>query len=284
MSSTGLVGGSGSAGGDGVQSNQLQLVAVDGTQVLGIVHSSLNNGHIAAQVNGSGRGQVSALGSVAGLRNSTGLQFRHGLAHSEIAQSSNLGIPLSDGATPGNHAVVFALLVLGIDDGSQIGGDHAVGAKVDGSGNAVDLAGTDDTVIVHGNSSNGNVVCSGAGCLSSSGNAVRDLGGNSQAGLQSGLAIAHAGLSRFSGGVYGVAFGGAGAVANDNHSAGAASQHGHDQDSRDQQQKLVLHKKSSNIYLLISESTETIALGNTRRTPAQAPPVIRPVNTATISR
>ena len=183
----------------GVDGNQGQRIAALGAQMLCIVHSCFDGSHITAQINGSGACQLGAVRRVASLGHGAVLQLVDGLVHCEIAQSSSLCIPLSDCTTPCHHAVVLAQLVLGLNGSGQVGGDDAGCIKCNAGSDAVQTAGTDDALIVHGNGSQSHIVLSRAICVFGSRNALGHAGHDRKTGLQrtnlhndiSGLGLVH---------------------------------------------------------------------------------------------
>ena len=170
-----------------VDGGQDQLVAGLCAQMLSVGNSGFDGGNIASQIDGCGGGQVGAVGSVAGLIHGAILQLVNGLAHSVLAQSSSLSVPLSNGAAPGHHAVVLALFVLGLNRGGQVGGDDAGGVEVNGGADGVQTGGVDHTLVVHQNSGQSHIVLGGALSFFGDGNALGSIGDDGQAGLQCAL-------------------------------------------------------------------------------------------------
>ena len=197
--------------------------------MLCVVHSGLDGGDIAAQVDGGGRCQIGAVGSVAGLIHSAGLQLLDGLADREVAQRLGLSIPLGNCAAPGDHAVVLAQFVLGQNFGGEVSGDDAVCVKLNRCADGVQTGGVDDALIVHQNGGQSHIVLCCALSLFGDGSALTHAGDHSQAGLQ--CALFQDGLS-FLGGPF-----------HHDDGAHAASQQGHDQQADDNEHQVFLHNE-----------------------------------------
>ena len=90
--------------------------------------------------------QVS-LSRSSGFGNCDAGNLRSGLAGDVGSKGSSLGIPLSNGAAPGHHAVAFAQLILGLNGCGGVGGQCAGGVKTNLGLDCVDDTGGDDTVL-----------------------------------------------------------------------------------------------------------------------------------------